>query len=171
MKWCTICCLVLALCIAVRIDARTHEIKTESMMLTVDDATGEYKLARLNQAQEWAGSVGTAMKHVTQGEGRDHLGAFKSLDFDWQVQSTLSASIHAYIDRPLVVFDTVDLNFIREFRHARRGFLERRSADGAHRRRPERRQRMRDRVDDAGDTRHPIGDALAGRHIGLLRRT
>src|SRR5207248_3377667 len=93
-------CAALSMCAL----GKTFDIETNGVTLRVDDESGNYAVMRTEPAQTWSGSLGTALKHVMQGEGHDGLGDFKSVEFDWQSDSALSGAIRVYIDRPLVSF-------------------------------------------------------------------
>ena len=65
--------LIIALCALVAVDAlaKSFELKNDQVTVAVDDEKGEYQLTRNDSHQAWAGSVGSNLKHVMQGEGRD----------------------------------------------------------------------------------------------------
>jgi hypothetical protein len=84
--------------------AKVHEIKGADVSVSVDDATGEYKITREKPQQSWAGSVGAAVKRVMQGEGRDGDAAFKTIEFDFANEG-MSATIRAYTTQPIVLIE------------------------------------------------------------------
>ena len=105
MRRLTLCVSVLvasSFCLHTR--AKLHEIKGSGLNVSVDDATGDYKITREKPQQTWAGSVGAAVKHVMQGEGRDGDAAFKSIEFDFPNEQ-MSATIRAYSNRPIVLIE------------------------------------------------------------------
>jgi hypothetical protein len=84
--------------------AKVHEIQGAGVSVSVDDATGDYKITREKPRQTWAGSVGAAVKHVMQGEGRDGEVAFKTIEFDFPTDG-MSATIRAYSSQPIVLIE------------------------------------------------------------------
>src|SRR5439155_10776155 len=67
---------IVCLCAALSMCAlgKTFDIETNGVTLRVDDESGNYAVMRTEPAQTWSGSLGTALKHVMQGEGHDGLG-------------------------------------------------------------------------------------------------
>jgi hypothetical protein len=70
-----------------------------------NEKTGEYRIAAVNPAWNFTGSLDSAPSDTRKSEGSDRIGAFRELTFDWRNGETpLEGTIRLYQDDPLVLF-------------------------------------------------------------------
>jgi hypothetical protein len=98
-----IACVCISLVVGVSLSAKARQIKLESkaVSFTIDDETGAYVLVRTSPAENWGGTIGSALSRVMQGGGSDELGPFQSVSFVGEVE----CAIRVYTDRPIVLFE------------------------------------------------------------------
>jgi len=72
--------------------------------VSVDEASGTYKVAARRPAWTFLGSVGARLSDVTTGQGRDRIGAYSEIAFHWQADLPYGGAIRCYQDRPVVLF-------------------------------------------------------------------
>ena len=72
--------------------------------VSVDEATGTYKIVVHQPAWTFVGSVGARLSAVTTGQGQDRLGAYQEIGFHWQSDIAYGGTIRRYQNKPLVLF-------------------------------------------------------------------
>ena len=72
--------------------------------VSVDQATGTYKIVVHQPAWTFVGSVGAQLSGVTTGQGRDRMGAYQEIGFRWQSDIPYGGTIRRYQNKPLVLF-------------------------------------------------------------------
>lgn len=72
--------------------------------VSVDEASGTYKIAARSPAWTFVGSVGARLSSVATGQGRDQIGAYSEVAFRWQADLPYGGAIRRYADKPVVLF-------------------------------------------------------------------
>lgn len=79
-------------------------LSASGIAVSVDEATGTYKVAAHNPAWTFIGSVGARLSDVTTTQGRDRGGAYQEIAFRWQSGISYGGAIRRYQDQPVVLF-------------------------------------------------------------------
>ncbi len=95
--------LVLALC-APTVRAAALLPSASGVAVSVDEATGTYKVSTQRPAWAFEGSVGARLSNVTSDSGRDRIGAYQELTFHWQSGLPYAGAIRRYQAKPIVQF-------------------------------------------------------------------
>lgn len=99
-------CLIWALLLAAPCSAQTLAIDgARGLHATLDPASGRYELRSGDAAWVFAGTLGAAA--VSQSRvraGRDRLGPFHEIEFQWRLAGGVDAAIRTYDDQPVVLF-------------------------------------------------------------------
>lgn len=74
------------------------------LAVSVDEATGTYKITTTNPAWTFAGSVGAPMSDIAVARGSDKIGAYQEITFDWNAGKPLKGAIRSYQTRRVVQF-------------------------------------------------------------------
>jgi hypothetical protein len=75
------------------------------MSLRLDARTGSYQLTAKQPAWELGGSINQPLKNVAAIQGRDAIGIYQQLAFEWQDgQTPMSGQIRVYKEKPLALF-------------------------------------------------------------------
>ncbi len=79
--------------------------------ITVDVQTagGRYTISSKPFHWTFSGSVGVPLLNLQKMDGRDNLGAFQALVFQWKAAVPLQASIHLYYNKPVMLFQLIYL--------------------------------------------------------------
>lgn len=77
---------------------------TSGIAVSVDEATGTYKVATSRPTWTFVGTVGARLSGVTTRQGRDRIGAYQEVAFRWQSGIPYGGAIRRYSDRPVVLF-------------------------------------------------------------------
>jgi len=77
--------------------------------VSVDKATGTYKIATHNPTWTFIGSLGVRLSDVTTAQGRDRIGVYQEIAFRWQAPmpaggGAYGGAIRRYGDKPVVLF-------------------------------------------------------------------
>ena len=73
--------------------------------LRLDASNGSYQLTAKQPAWELGGSLNQPLKNVAANQGRDAIGAYQQLAFEWQDgQTPMSGQIRVYEEKPLALF-------------------------------------------------------------------
>lgn len=72
--------------------------------VSVDEASGAYKVATHSPDWTFTGTVGARLSDVTTARGRDRIGAYQEIAFHWQSGGPYGGAIRRYQDRPAVLF-------------------------------------------------------------------
>lgn len=105
----------------------------DGVVVSVDAAAGRYEVRGTRANWVFAGTLGGAAGRLRERDGRDAVGAYRALEFDWPQPLPLSGSIRVYRDHPVLLFtvtahaavtDTSLLRFPRfaDFPRGLRGF-------------------------------------------------
>lgn len=89
---------------SVQAHAAALPISASGIAVSVDEASGTYKIATRRPAWAFQGSVGTRLSEVTTTQGNDRLGAYKQIAFRWQSDIAYGGAIKCYQNRPVVLF-------------------------------------------------------------------
>lgn len=95
--------VVLAICTP---DARAAALppSASGVAVSVDEATGAYKVSTRRPEWTFIGSVGARLSDVTTNAGRDRIGAYQELTFRWQSGLPYAGMIRRYQAKPIVQF-------------------------------------------------------------------
>lgn len=69
-----------------------------------DPATGTYRISDRATGWSLSGSVGPSVRHVTRREGKDRVGVYREIAFDWQAEVGMHGVIRTYENRRSVLF-------------------------------------------------------------------
>ena len=69
-----------------------------------DASTGTYAIDDLSTHWQFAGKVPGPSQLIGKGSGRDHIGAFREISFEWNESGRVRGSIRAYDETPVVWF-------------------------------------------------------------------
>ena len=72
--------------------------------VSVDEASGAYKVATRSPAWTFTGTVGARLSDVTARQGRDRIGAYQELAFRWQGDIPYGGAVRRYQDKAVVLF-------------------------------------------------------------------
>jgi len=72
--------------------------------VSVDEASGTYKVAASRPAWTFIGSLGARLSGVTTRQDRDRTGAYSEIVFRWQTDLPYGGAIRRYTDKPVVLF-------------------------------------------------------------------
>ena len=72
--------------------------------VSVDEASGAYKIATHSPAWTFTGTVGARLSDVTTTQGRDRIGAYQELSFHWSAGIPYGGAIRRYQDKSVVLF-------------------------------------------------------------------
>ena len=72
--------------------------------VSVNEATGAYKVAARSPAWTFTGTVGARLSDVTTTQGRDRVGVYQEIAFRWSVGLPYGGAIRRYQGRPVVLF-------------------------------------------------------------------
>ena len=98
---------LLALCFAVvAAHARAAALppSVSGVAVSVDEATGTYKVAAHSPAWTFIGTVGARLSDVTTRQGRDRIGAYQEIAFHWSAGVPYGGAIRRYQDKAVVLF-------------------------------------------------------------------
>ncbi len=74
------------------------------LTVSVDPAQGNYVITSQTPAWKFAGTIGSRLTGVKIAPGRDKIGAYKEIAFQWTAGRPLSGAIREYDSRPLIGF-------------------------------------------------------------------
>ncbi len=74
------------------------------LAVSVDEASGTYKMTDRSPAWTFTGSVGARLSDVKTLSGRDRIGAYQELAFQWGTEQPYSGTIRRYASRPALLF-------------------------------------------------------------------
>ena len=74
------------------------------LAVSVDAATGAYRVTAASPAWTFAGTVGAPMTDVAISKGRDKVGAYQEITFRWKAAEPQRGAIREYQTRPVVQF-------------------------------------------------------------------
>lgn len=78
---------------------------TSGISLRLDASNGSYQLTAQQPAWELGGCLNQPLKNVAANQGRDPIGSYRQLAFEWQDgQTPMSGQIRVYEEEPLVLF-------------------------------------------------------------------
>jgi hypothetical protein len=78
---------------------------TSGVSLRLDASNGGYQLTAKPPAWELGGCINQPLKNVAANQGRDPIGSYQQLAFEWQDgQTPMSGQIRVYEEKPLVLF-------------------------------------------------------------------
>lgn len=69
-----------------------------------DAPTGTYRIVDRTTGWRLSGSVGAGARHITKREGKDRVGPFHEISFDWQAEVPVHGAIRVYENRRSVLF-------------------------------------------------------------------
>ena len=72
--------------------------------VTVDSKTGSYTVRSTSLNWQWSGSVGQPLDEVKKTNGKDAIGAYTSLSFQWETNNLYVGNIRWYATSPVVMF-------------------------------------------------------------------
>ena len=72
--------------------------------VSVDEATGAYKVAAHDPAWTFVGTVGARLSDVSEARGRDRVGAYQEISFRWPGNIPYGGAIRRYQNKPIVLF-------------------------------------------------------------------
>jgi len=103
--------LALLLLTAIAPHARAAALppSASGIAVSVDKATGMYKIATHNPAWTFIGSLGVRLSDVTTAQGRDRIGVYQEIAFRWHAPmpaggGAYGGAIRRYGDKPVVLF-------------------------------------------------------------------
>jgi hypothetical protein len=74
------------------------------LAITVDPSSGDYTIARNSPPWVFRGSIGQPLANPQSRGGRDSIGAYTAIAFDWQSDGPKTGEIRAYPDKSVVLF-------------------------------------------------------------------
>ena len=89
---------------ALKAQAVTLPASAEGIAVSVEAATGAYKVTATNPAWTFAGTVGGPMTNIVVTKGQDKLGGYQEIAFHWKGDGPLAGAIREYQTRPVVQF-------------------------------------------------------------------
>lgn len=96
---------VFALILAVSHCEAAVIISAGGMSLRLDASDGNYQLTAKQPAWDFSGSVNQPLNNVAANRGRDAIGNYQQLAFEWQDgQTPMSGQIRVYEEKPLALF-------------------------------------------------------------------
>ena len=90
--------------IAPHVHAAALPPSPSGVAVSVDEATGAYKVATHSPAWTFTGTVGSRLSDVTTRQGRDRIGAYQELAFRWQSGVAYGGAIRRYQGKAVVLF-------------------------------------------------------------------
>lgn len=97
--------LFIAIAFALIAPALTISSAKTGISVSIEAATGAYKVSAIHPAWSFAGKLGSAASAVEQSAGRDRIGPYRETTFKWQSAGIpLAGTIRLYQDRPLILF-------------------------------------------------------------------
>ena len=101
--------LLLLTAIAPHAQAAALPPSASGVAVSVDEATGTYKVAASRPAWTFIGSVGARLSDVTTRQGQDRIGAYQEIAFRWQSSIPYGGAIRRYRDKPVALFSLTAL--------------------------------------------------------------
>ena len=98
-----LCAAALA-AVAPRAEAASLPTSAAGLTVSVDPAHGAYVVTSQTPAWKFAGTIGAPLTGVKIAPGRDKIGAYKEISFQWAAGRLLAGTIREYDSRPLVGF-------------------------------------------------------------------
>jgi hypothetical protein len=77
---------------------------SSGVAVSVDEATGTYKIVSQRPSWTFIGSVGARLSSVTTAPGQDRLGAYEEIAFRWHSDIPYGGTIRRYQNKPIVLF-------------------------------------------------------------------
>lgn len=96
--------LCLAALAAPRADAASLPPSAAGLTVSVDLVQGNYVITSKTPAWKFAGTIGSRLTGVKIAPGRDKIGAYQEIAFQWTAGRPLSGAIREYDSRPLIGF-------------------------------------------------------------------
>jgi len=116
--WASALAVILMVALAPPLCAQTRP--ATGLTATVDAHTGDYVVNGQTPAWQFHGSVGSPVQHLVRASGRDVLGSFHSLRFDWHWNDVpVTGEIKTYDERPVARFQ---LTFDKPTQHPQLSF-------------------------------------------------
>lgn len=100
------CSIITFICMTGIVVAQTNE----DITVQVDPATGSYKISSMKLGWTFGGNIGKPVKNVEQKKGKDSVGAYTSLTFQWETNNLYKGSIRWYNGKPVVLFSLTTPN-------------------------------------------------------------
>lgn len=92
------------LSLAPRVQAAALPPAASGLAVSVDEASGAYKIAAQSLAWTFTGSVGAPLSAVKTTSGRDKIGAYQELAFQWGTNQPYQGTIRRYAASPALLF-------------------------------------------------------------------
>ena len=96
--------VVLVLLLTSHAHATTLPPSPSGVVVSIDEASGAYKVATHSPAWTFTGTVGRRLSDVTTRQGRDRIGPYQELAFHWSAGIAYGGAIRRYQDKPVVLF-------------------------------------------------------------------
>ncbi len=83
-----------------------HQLTVSStgLSVSVNPKTGGYAIHADKFNWTFKGSVGHQLSHVTTTSGRDSVGSYKAIQFNWKADNKYQGTIRQYDNKPILVF-------------------------------------------------------------------
>ena len=86
-------------------EAATLAMPESGLSVQVDANTGDYHITARDMAWTFGGSLGTSLKNIETGRGRDEIGDYQQVAFAWQAgQTRMSGQIRLYKEQAVALF-------------------------------------------------------------------
>lgn len=103
-QFCRAILATLTICALPAQAARTAIEGAGGIVAEMDPGSGRYEVRSRELGWAFVGQLGSGASDLSVTHGRDHVGAFRELRFNWHQPASLSGTIRTYIDRPVVLF-------------------------------------------------------------------
>ena len=101
------------------------QISAGTLKFQINRHTGVYRIQSQTPAMSFQGSIGGPVSAVKTASGKDRIGAYKRIAFQWKQKGVaLRASVRLYLHKPVTLFS---LRFLRPVGHPRIAFPDFRS--------------------------------------------
>lgn len=75
-----------------------------AISVTVNRQNGDYTIASDNPRWVFSGSIGQSLENIKSTEGKDAIGSYKEISFQWKLDNLYTGSIRYYQHIPVVLF-------------------------------------------------------------------
>ena len=90
---------------ATRVFARSISAQSAAgITVRMDEASGHYEIKARRPGWKFAGDLGQPARDIVVEKGKDRIGAYQEIRFNWRTNITLTGSIRVYDSRPAALF-------------------------------------------------------------------
>ena len=90
---------------AFSLKAETISDSSTKVLVSVQQSSGQYMVSSKRFQWTFSGSVGAPLLNLQKIDGRDGIGSFQALVFQWKDAIPLQGTIRLYTGRPVILFD------------------------------------------------------------------